>query len=297
MGALERLLLRGLHPIAPIYRREVRRGVYPFRAEKLWPGCLALAALLVLILMIGPLSVVALMITSLPLFGWAWRLQMALAASSTIAREVESGTWDDLRALPWSIGEIVRSKYAAVLARERRLFTQYMTLRFFLLLAMLGFAWLAFWFDWMLAPEARANLAWMLLATVLSVGYTLFEPALDLATDGAFGLLASAFARNQGQAAGLGLALSAIGLAAQLALTALLIGGATQVAPGAGSPLQLWDSALLSLWGMAVWGPGGALLYNVSPIACAAVIALAALARTAALCGLLALAVWRAAAR
>ncbi|GAB4449643.1 MAG: hypothetical protein Kow00120_19890 [Anaerolineae bacterium] len=297
MSTLDRLLRREVRPVDAVFQRELRRARRWEWQEPQWRGYILLLVSVALVLLLGPLSVTALAIVSLPVFGWAWRVQLALSASPMIAGEVEAGTWDLLRALPWSTAELVRAKHTAVLVRHRRFLGQYMLLRFFVALGMLLIAATTLWFDAALDASARYNPWLVIVALALSIAYLLGEPLLDLATDGALGMAASAFARTRGEAARLALVASVAGLAAQLALAAALIGAAAGLAPGSGSPLQLWTSDLMALWGLAVWGPGGALLYNVSPGACVLLIPLAGVLRYGALRGLLALAAWRAARR
>lgn len=296
MVILERLLFRWTQPVGPIYRRELRYGARSSWAMWGWVGYALPLSLLALLLVFGPLSVMALLVISLPLLGWVWRMQMALATSAAIVREVEGATWDLLRALPWSTARIINSKYAGVLVRMRRLFGPYLLVRGFAGAGMLAFAGTTLWFDWALLPPGTGpDLYWALLAMALGAAYMVVESALDLATDGALGMVASAFTRRQGQAAALALSLSALGLVAQLLATALLIGGAARITPGSGSPLQFQMGVGIDLlWWVALWGPGGALLFDVSPAACALLIPALILARFALLRALIALAARRA---
>jgi hypothetical protein len=291
---VEQVLIHWLQPVDPIYRREVQRGEEPRRLWHQWGGCIVLIALALIGAIFGLLSVAALLVAAVPLLGWAWRVRVALSATDAIAREVERQRWSDLRALPWPASRIVMSKYAGALMRARGLFPQFLLLRLVATVGMLAFVAMSFWYDWAMAPDRRPDVGWALLAVAASALYSLAEPLLDFATDGALGLVASAFARGQRQALTFGLGLSATALAGQFGLTVLLVGAMATVAPGADSPLELWESAPLAGWGLALWGPGGALLFNVGPAACVLLLILAAVLRYAWLRGLLALAVWRA---
>ncbi len=287
---MERMLVRWLHPIEPIYRREARRGKAFQPPGGWWWIGMGLLAFALVGETLSPF-VVALM---LPLL-LVMRIRIVLSVCDAIPCEVERQTWDILRTLPQSTKQIVMSKYAGALMRARRLLAQLYVLRLIASALMLCF----FVFALSTLPRddgSGTSLGAVGVALAATVGalYWLVEPALDFATDGALGAAVGAFVCDRGQLRVIGLAVSAAALAAQLALTALLVGGAATIAPASARPLLAWESALAALGCLAVWGPGGALLFNAAPGACAFVILLVAVIRYSVLRGLLALAAWRA---
>ncbi|MBN1283851.1 MAG: hypothetical protein JXB47_00480 [Anaerolineae bacterium] len=236
---MERFVIKWLQPIEPIYCRETGRRtqyVASQTARRARRGCLTALALLFgvgAMLVCGSggggipdLFIVFLFIIIFTVIFWGpflvpvlyliLRVRVVAVAGDAIAREVEAQTWDLLRVLPWPVEALVQTKYAGALVRARRLFYQLAGLR----------AAAAVWLMTLGVPAVifageRAVELWF--AAVLGLIYYLIETPLDFATDGALGVLASTFARTQGQALAVSAAMSVVGIGGQVALDVILI--------------------------------------------------------------------------
>lgn len=235
---LDRLLVRWLCPLEPVYRLEAGRitsGEMARLAKRGRRGCLImLAALLALglglvclvaglggfvgiflfliffVVFIGPFMV--------PIFYLILRVRVVTSTSDTIAREVEAQTWDVLRTLPYSTEMLVRSKYAGALLRNRRVFYQILLLR-------VGAAvWLMTLSLPLIAFGGDESLGWWLVS-LAGFLYYLVETGLNFAADGALGMVASSYGRTRGRALALSVALGVVFVGGQTLLDVVIAAG------------------------------------------------------------------------
>jgi hypothetical protein len=131
----------------------------------------------------------------IPFVQWFWRLPAVLASGTMISREIEDRTWNPLRTTALSVREIVYAKYAAVFRYMEPHITLVMYIRAVPVLIM-EVAWFASTF--VILPQ-QGFFSWLglVLAFLTAGAYVLISPFLDVAVDGAIGILASSFAQRR----------------------------------------------------------------------------------------------------
>jgi hypothetical protein len=220
---------------------------------------------------------------------WLWRMPAVLAAAVPVAREVENRRWYLLRSTPFSAGEIVAALHAASTYRVRKLWV-YVTIMRLLMIVLLVAATLPFIGAAVLemaGQEAREGLLaidWRVF--VLCALYITLEPFLDVAIDGALGVLASTLSDSQTKALFNGFVLRL--LLWMLSLLSLLV-----ILPITDHMLPPDQAQLVPL--LALIGPAYGLLLGFSPaVLVVSVLGVTAL-RLLALNILMRAAAWRAA--
>jgi hypothetical protein len=135
---------------------------------------------------------------SIPFVHWLWRIPTLLASATVVSREVEDRTWNPLRTTTLSVPRIMFAKYSAIF--------RYMELHYTLVIAVravpviiLGVSWLA---STMTVLPSQGFDYWFSTTVVfLAMGiYFLTSPIIDVAFDGALGMLASAFSERRSTA-------------------------------------------------------------------------------------------------
>ena len=135
---------------------------------------------------------------SIPFIHWLWRVPTLLASAIVVAREVEDRTWNPLRSTTLTVERIMRSKYSAIF--------RYMELHYILVIAVravpviiLGISWIASALT--VLPIQGFDYWFSTTAVFLAMGgYFLASPVIDVAFDGALGMLASTFAERRSTA-------------------------------------------------------------------------------------------------
>lgn len=197
----------------------------------------------------------------LPFIHLIWRIPTVLASATMISREVENQTWHPLRSLPISIREIVWAKYAAIFPYMEPQLNLLFYLRGGPAIIILG-VWAA---STITSLPQRGLEQWLAdtLAIVLSVIYVVISPTLDVAVDGALGLLASALSPRRSTALILAtLVRTTLWLLPLLPLVMLQYG----VLPTFGLVGLQPENIDLRAWAVvANFGPGYAYLWNLGP--------------------------------
>ena len=228
---IENWLLNRLKPISrPIYQRELERSKQSvFLRQK--RGCAIEAiALLVLCPCCGlccgfwchPLFLLSTIWWLLPLLGSVVRIITTLSAAGAIAGEVEQRTWIDLRVIPITTGVLIRSKYAAVLMRARKLLWMLVGTRLLPVVGALVYSVFFYIMTFRGYYSTDIPITTYLVVAFL-VCYLVVASLVDFGIDGAVGLMASALARSRGMALALGIVLSVIVQILQVVLIVLSI--------------------------------------------------------------------------
>lgn len=195
-----------------------------------------------------------------PFIHWIWRIPTVLASSTMISREVESQTWNSLQATPYTLREIIWAKYTAIF--------HYMDSTLTLMLYLRGgpvVVFLGIWGAATITTLPRTGFAdWFVdtIAIVSACFYLMISPTLDVAVDGAMGMLASALSPRRSTA------LIMATLARMTAwLLPMVVAMLTQYGfAGAFGVEQLNVVELRSVAAVAIFGPGYAFIWNVDPL-------------------------------
>jgi len=135
---------------------------------------------------------------SIPFVHWLWRVPTILASANVVSREVEDRTWNPLRVTTLSLRRILWAKYGAIF--------RYMELHYTLVIAVravpvtiLGISWVA---STLTVLPGQGFEYWFSTTVVFLVmgGYFLMSPVIDVAFDGALGMLASSFSDRRSTA-------------------------------------------------------------------------------------------------
>jgi len=194
----------------------------------------------------------------IPFIHWLWRIPTILASATMISREVEQRTWAPLRTTPFSVREIVYAKYAAIF--------YYMEPYVMLVIYIRAVPVIIFGASWMVSaltilPQRGLEYWFTITAALLMAGvYVLLSPVLDVAVDGAVGILASTMAPRRSTTLVIAMLARLTGWLLPLALAAPLQYGAFT---------DLWSGTppdMITLRAVAVvstFGPGYAFLWGV----------------------------------
>ncbi len=222
----------------------------------------------------------------IPFIPWLWRIPTVLFSAVPVAREVERRRWLILRSTLYSTREILGAFHAATTYRVLMIWSYITGIRMMvgvLLIVPLGVALVGEIFSFLYtltgAEMPTSGPRFMLvswLAYLISFLYFLSEPYLDVAIDGALGLLASTMSRRPLSAMLGGLALRVVGWVFQMGVVFLMF------------PWHMENRSVF-----AIMGPGYALWFGVVPEAAIASVLLWAGVRVGFLHLVLRLAVWR----
>lgn len=139
--------------------------------------------------LIAPLFLLA------PFLPWVWRVPTVLSAAPTVAREFEGRTWLTLRSTPYSTRQILEAFHAAGTYRVAQIWAYVTSMRLAVVAILAMMVMIMTWFP---GPSSNSRLSlieW--LAYLFSAGYFLVEPLIDMAVDGAVGIVASTISKNQ----------------------------------------------------------------------------------------------------
>ncbi|MBN2472219.1 MAG: hypothetical protein JXN59_15960 [Anaerolineae bacterium] len=134
----------------------------------------------------------------IPFAHWLWRIPTIFASATVISRELESETWSTLRTTTLSVRDIVLHKYSAVL--------RYMEPHYMLVVYIRAAPVIIFGVSWGVStvtvlPERGFEYWASTTAALLFSGlYLLLSPVLDVAFDGALGVLTSAYSSHRSTA-------------------------------------------------------------------------------------------------
>ncbi len=199
---MENLIRSWLHPIDPIYRREVTHAKSNRRRKRSYVIlALTFAFIMLCSLCFGGSS----LLLTLPFV----RLLVVVSTSGSIAHEVQSRTWDSLRTTLYSTKDIVKTKYAGALVRARKLAYYLVGTRIIVLL----FYFLNY-YEFISLSTSRFLVAFV---------YLTIDAVLDFITDGALGIVASTFASTPSRARIWAFTLGVASLFAQYALSAIIL--------------------------------------------------------------------------
>ncbi len=126
-----------------------------------------------------------------PFVHWLWRIPTILVSAGSVSHELEDQTWNTLRATTLTVHEIIMAKFAAII--------RYMEPHFMLVIYVRSMPVIIFSVSWVVSTltvlPARGFEYWLStsLAFLAAGGYLLVSPVLDVAFDGALGLLVSTF--------------------------------------------------------------------------------------------------------
>lgn len=126
-----------------------------------------------------------------PFVHWLWRIPTILVSAGSVSHELEDQTWNTLRATTLTVHEIIMAKFAAII--------RYMEPHFMLVIYVRSMPVIIFSVSWVVSTltvlPARGFEYWLStsLALLAAGGYLLVSPVLDVAFDGALGLLVSTF--------------------------------------------------------------------------------------------------------
>ncbi|MBN1963964.1 MAG: hypothetical protein JW910_04925 [Anaerolineae bacterium] len=134
----------------------------------------------------------------IPFIYWVWRFPGVLAGSTVISREVENRTWHPLRVTPLTAREIVVNKFAAVFRYMEQPLTLVTSVRAAPVLVFAA-AWLGSTLT-VLPQRGVAYWAGTTLAFLVAGFYLLVSPFIDVAVDGAIGVLASTLSQRRSTA-------------------------------------------------------------------------------------------------
>ncbi len=133
-----------------------------------------------------------------PFVHWLWRIPTILTSASSISHELEDQTWNTLRATTLTVHEIVMAKFSAII--------RYMEPHFMLVIYVRSMPVLVFGVSWIVSTltvlPARGFEYWLStsLAFLAAGLYLVLSPVLDVAFDGALGLLVSSFTARRSTA-------------------------------------------------------------------------------------------------
>jgi hypothetical protein len=135
---------------------------------------------------------------SIPFVHWLWRVPTLLASATVVSREVEDRSWNPLRVTTLSLQRIMLVKYGAIF--------RYMELHYVLVMAVravpviiLGISWIASTLT--VLPMQGFEYWFSTTVIFLAMGvYFLASPMVDVAFDGALGMLASSFSERRSTA-------------------------------------------------------------------------------------------------
>lgn len=196
-----------------------------------------------------------------PFVHWLWRLPTILVSATVISREVEDRTWTPVLSTPLTLRDIVMAKYAAIFHYMEPVTTTITYIRA-VPLVVIGATWLAS----TLTVLPRAGLGYWAETTlaVLAAGiYFMLAPFLDVAVDGAIGLLASAISPHRSTAVAMAVLARATGWLLPLALAAPLQYGQYGAFGGLFSGLQPDLATLRALAIVATFGPAYAFPWGI----------------------------------
>jgi hypothetical protein len=140
----------------------------------------------------------------LPTLPWMWRVPVVLTSAATVGRELETRRWQALRATPYSTYDIVLALLAAGTHRVYLLWL-FTTIARVILGLMLTLS-----LHWEMQIGNLVGHTWGMLDWVawgLSLSYLILEPLLDVAIDGAVGIVSATFSNTQFRAMTYGMAL------------------------------------------------------------------------------------------
>lgn len=133
-----------------------------------------------------------------PFVHWLWRIPTILASAGSVSHELEDQTWNTLRATTLSVHEIIMAKFSAII--------HYMEPHFMLVIYVRSMPVIIFGVSWVVSTltvlPTQGFEYWIStsLAFLAAGLYLLFSPVLDVAFDGALGLLVSAFTTRRSTA-------------------------------------------------------------------------------------------------
>lgn len=198
---------------------------------------------------------------SIPFVHWLWRIPTLLASAVVICREVEDQTWNPLRATTLEVRQIVMAKYGAIF--------RYMEPHLLMIVAIRAIPAIIFGVSWIAStvtvlPQEGFEYWLSTSAAFLAMAvYFLFSPVLDVAFDGALGMMISTFAERRSTALIMTMLARLSGWLLPLALTAplqygLLNGmlGVNQInviALKAVAVVSTFGPAYAFLWGVPAW--------------------------------------------
>lgn len=208
----------------------------------------------------------------IPFVQWLWRLPAVLASGTMISREIEDRTWNPLRTTALSVREIVYAKYAAVFRYMEPHITLVTYIRAVPVLIM-EVAWFASTF--VILPQ-QGFFPWLglVLAFLTAGSYVLLSPFLDVAVDGAIGILASSFAQRRSSGVIISVLARATGWLLPVAFAVLIQYGLPTTGlvvsmsgtATAGMPeLNRMMVTLRAITVVALIGPGYAYLWGLAP--------------------------------
>jgi len=200
----------------------------------------------------------------IPFVHWLWRFPTILASSTVICREIEDRTWNQVRVTPLTVRQIVMAKYVAVFRYMENHIAVVTYVR-----AIPAVIFGAIWLVSTLTILPQEGLEYWISRTVaiaFAGMYFLVSPLLDVAVDGAIGLLASTLSQRRSTALIMAilarittwllpLALAAPLQYGQLGAFGGLFGGTQPDLPAlrALAIVSTYGPAYGFLWGIEVW--------------------------------------------
>ncbi|MBN1287495.1 MAG: hypothetical protein JXB47_18995 [Anaerolineae bacterium] len=225
----------------------------------------------------------------LPFVPWLWRVPVVLSAALPLSHEIQMRRWSILRSTLCSTRDLVDALHAAGTYRAGFVWSYVIIMRGVLASIVVLPSLVASLF----MGEPLHDTLLLMAANLLSLVYVVAEPVLDVAVDGAVGVIGATFARSQLRAMlggfGLRVGLWTVQMLSLLALLPLVYWAA-----GSAS-MEARDAAVNTTVILVFLGPGYSLLVGIPPAITIAMILGWGVARLLALHVLMRLAAWRAA--
>ncbi len=197
----------------------------------------------------------------IPFVHWLWRIPSVMASSTMVSREIEDRTWHVLRVTPLTAREIMLAKYAAIF---RYMDPHLMVVTYIRAVPAIIFA--ATWLVSTITVLPQQGFAYWFSRTValaFAGVYFLISPVLDVAMDGAIGLLASTLSQRRSTALIMALLARMSGWLLPLALAAPLQFGQYGAFGGLFGGARPDFSTLRAISIVSTYGPTYAFLWGI----------------------------------
>ncbi len=201
----------------------------------------------------------------IPFIHWLWRLPSVMAGSTMVTREIEDRTWNTLRVTPLTVREIITAKFASIFRYMESNVTIIMYIR-----AVPTIIFGATWLVSTLTVLPQQGLEYWLsrsIALAFAGAYYLLSPILDVAVDGAIGMLASTLSQRRSTAMIIALLARLCGWLLPLAIALPLQLGEIGAFGGLFDPASPNEQTLRALSIVSTFGPSYAFLWGLPVLA------------------------------
>lgn len=197
----------------------------------------------------------------IPFIHWLWRLPSVMAGSTMVTREIENRTWNTLRVTPLTVRQIIIAKYASIF--------RYMESNITIIIYIRAVPIIIFGATWMVSTLTvlpQQGLEYWLsrsIALVFAGAYYLLSPVLDVAVDGALGVVASTLSQRRSTAMIIALLMRLCGWLLPLAIALPLQLGEIGAFGGLMNPIPSSGHTLRALSVVSTFGPSYAFLWGL----------------------------------